>query len=341
MHLINIPTAKQLILEIAIRINEPLMLVGQFGAGKTEGAAQAVAEAKAMLCDVRLGQYDTVDLKGSPWVDGKFTVWYPASTLPLVGNDRFPDDQIIVLILDEITSCPPAVFGVAYQLINERRIGEHVLKPNVRIVAAGNRESDKGIVNRMPMPLANRMTWAEVGIDVDAWCEYAQSKGWPPIFIALLQFRKPLLCTYDPTKNEKVVATPRTWEKAIKYYVDPLLSKQLKIIGMAGSVGDGPAGEFWGFEKVWMDIVPTAEIIKNPMDVRLPKEGSLKYAQTVSVSGSMDVANIDALYSYIERYDTPEFLILAMQLACKRDSKLYATKAFDRFSKKFKTVFQS
>ncbi len=39
--------------------------------------------------------------------------------------------------LDELTSAERDVFGVAYQFINERRVGEHILMPNVRIVARG------------------------------------------------------------------------------------------------------------------------------------------------------------------------------------------------------------
>lgn len=37
--------------------------------GKSEGIAQLAAENDAVLCDIRLSQYDSVDLRGFPGVD--------------------------------------------------------------------------------------------------------------------------------------------------------------------------------------------------------------------------------------------------------------------------------
>lgn len=341
MHAITIPQMKQVIQHIVLEENEPAMFVGQFGNGKTVGCDQAVKLLGGVLCDIRLGQYDTVDLKGYPDTVNGFMVWRPASTLPFVGNDNFPDDKIIYLVFDEITSATPSVFAIAYQLINERRVGEHVLKPNVRIIAMGNRESDKGVVNRMPMPLSNRMTWFEVVVDVPAWCLHAQAMGWPPVFIAFHQFRKgvPMLCTYDPKKAEKVVATPRTWEKAIKYFLSTM-PHDIKLAAMAGAIGQGPSDEFWGFVNIWHKLIPIEKIIKDPMGTAIPepKEAGMRYALAISISGSMTVDNAKPLYAYLQRMD-PEFTILAWQMGLARDPDLYTTDEFLDFAKKFKVVF--
>ena len=62
----------------------------------------------------------------------------------------------IVLFLDEMNSAAPSVQAAAYQLILNRKVGTYKLPDNVMIVAAGNREADKGVTYRMPAPLANR-----------------------------------------------------------------------------------------------------------------------------------------------------------------------------------------
>lgn len=356
MHVIDIPTMKGIVRDVVVELNEPVMIVGQFGAGKTEGIEQAVEEldtelaasprefsgvicSGAVLCDIRLGQYDSVDMRGFPGVDREtgMTLWHPPSTLPNIGNPNFPDDKLIILALDELTSATPPVFGVSYQLINERKIGEHTLKPNVRIVAAGNREQDKGIVNRIPMPLANRMTWFEVGVSVDAWCEWAQLHGVPAIFVAFMQFRKPLLCTYDPTKPEKVVATPRTWAKAAKYFSSGM-SHDRKMAAMAGAVGEGPTMEFWGFNDIWQKVLPISAIIADPEKVKLPDEPSMRYATAISVSGAMDPKNVTQLYKFLLRLP-PEFVVMAWQLAVKRNGALFNVKEFMDFSRRYQAVF--
>ena len=136
MEVIKPSDLRRIISDVVVDMNEPVMVVGQFGGGKSEITNEVVKELGAFPCDIRLGQYESVDLHGIPAKSkDNLLVWFPPSTLPFVGNPHFPDDQTIVLILDEITSATPPVFAVAYQLINERRVGEHYLKDNVRIIA--------------------------------------------------------------------------------------------------------------------------------------------------------------------------------------------------------------
>lgn len=345
MHMINANQLKQVVRHIVLGMNEPIMVVGQFGAGKTEVIREACEENGAMSHFVLLGQYDTVDLKGSPWVadignEFNATVWRPASTLPFKGNPNFPDDRPIVIVFDERTSSTVPVLGICYQAVQERRIGEHVFMDNVRIISAGNREQDRGIVNRQPMPLCNRETWYEFGIDVDQWCQWAQRKygDKAAIFVAFLQFRKPLICTYDPAKPEKNVATPRTWEKCIRYF-NQSMPIDIKMASMAGAVGDGPAAEFWGFNDSWKqiaDLMP--KIMRDPEHAKIPDEPSLQYALAVAISGGLTIKNACILHTYLVRMP-PEFNVLAWQLAIKRAPTLLETNEFLNFSKRFKVIF--
>jgi hypothetical protein len=188
------------------------------------------------LCDIRLSQYDSVDLRGIPVPHAGMTVWHAPITLPFKGNAAFSEDDVpIFLFLDEINSAAPSVAAVAYQLINDRSVGEHRLMDNVRVVAAGNREQDRGVTNRMPTPLANRFTHVEVDVDVNAWCWWAQEEGLPAEGIAFMQFRKNLLSTFDPAKPDKAFATPRSWEKALLYYADKSMPEHIKQAAMSGA----------------------------------------------------------------------------------------------------------
>ena len=356
MQQLNPTDMAALITHVAIKLNEPIMIVGRLGSAKsavTNGVARALDNKLVLddllgddntyegcvVCDIRLGQYESVDLRGFPGVNKAtgFTVWHAPSTMPFVGNDDFPDDKIILLFLDELTSAQPSVFAIGYQLINERRIGEHFLKPNVRIVAAGNREDDKGIVNRMPMPLCNRMTWAEMIVDHRGWSEWAQDQGIHPIIIAYINFKPMNLMTYDPSKAEKVVATLRTWEKAAKYFVDKM-PDNVKWSAIKGAIGEGNAIELQAFQNVWLKVTPIKAIIADPDGVPLPSAADMRFATAVSVSGAMSAKNIDALYTFMKRMPA-EMVVLAWQLAVKRDQSLYKTPSFIDFTKRYRSVF--
>lgn len=338
MQSFNIPDAKAFCHAVAIQHREPVFLSSSPGVGKTALVTQLVADIRGVLCDVRLGQYDSVDLRGFPAVENGLTTWYAPRTLPFEGNDAFPDDVPIVLFLDELNSATQAVFAVSMQLINERRIGEHVLKPNVYIIAAGNRQSDRGVANRMPTTVANRLTHLEVVVDVSAYCEYRQAKGCAPVEVAFYHFRKDLLNTFDPSKPDLAFATPRTSEKAWSYYADASMPEKIKVAAMAGAIGDGVTAEIWGFIDVWSKVIPIAEIMAAPETCRLPSEASMQYATAVNVSSHMTKTTTAPLHKYLCRMP-PEFTVMAWQLAGVRDHSVYESPAFLDFGKRFKAVF--
>jgi hypothetical protein len=322
------------------------MLWGGFGVGKSELVNQLAHEAPGdELVDIRLSQYDSVDLRGFPGVDRAtgLTVWHAPATLPFIGNAKFEAvEGNIWLFLDEVNAASPSVSAVAYQLTNDRRIGEHILLPNVIIVLAGNRESDKGVVNKQPQPLSNRLTHAEVIVSVDDFCRYHAAKGdLPPIAIAFYQFRKELLSTYDPAKPQKCVSTPRTAAKAWTYWADAEMPETVKTAAMSGAIGEGPAMEALAFANTWAslkDYLP--RIYKDPTGVELPgkAELGLRYAVTMALSGEMSPKNVGTIHKFLTRLD-PEFVIMAWQFATARDPKLFATPEFIEIGKRYKAVF--
>lgn len=357
---------------IGVRLNKPVMIRGRSGVGKSKltiAAANDLDDVDTLnrlfdkaagykfidedgnegwqsftgceICDVRLAQYESVDLRGFPGVNKltNSTVWYPPSTLPFIGNALFPKDKVIILFLDELTSAAPAVFSVAYQLINERRIGEHILMPNVRIVCAGNREDDQGIVNRMPFPLNNRLDWCEAIVDKEDWSVWGAGVGIAPVIIAFINFKPTLLHTYDPKKAEKAVATPRSWEAAADIYVDHITPENIRWAGISGQIGAGPMTELRTFINIWQKVIPPAQIAADPNGIAVPQADDMRYATSVMISGSLSDDKLRAgLYTYLKRMP-PEMIVLSWQLAGKRDGKLFHTPEFMDFTKRYRSVF--
>ena len=110
---------------------------------------------------------DPTDLKGIPFLKENEAIWAAPNFLPR------PDAKGGILFLDELNSAPPSVQAAAYQLILDRRIGEYTLPENWSIVAAGNRESDRGVTHKIPSPLANRFVHFEMEHSVSDWRDWA------------------------------------------------------------------------------------------------------------------------------------------------------------------------
>jgi hypothetical protein len=344
---ITVPMMQSTVAHIALAMNEPCMFWSEPGCGKTEGIYQVCLEEDVDLVDIRLGQYDSVDLRGFPDIDRETntTVWHPPSTLPFVGNPRFQPERRKLIFLDEINGAVPQTQAIGYQLVQEGRIGEQILQPNTFIVAAGNREHDRGATNRMVLPLANRFTHYEVRPDADAWCWWAQLNGQPNELIAFMQFMPGRISNFDPQKPDKAFATGRTWAKAGRYFLNQGLSLDLKEASIHGAVGAGPASDFLGFVDVIKDVPNMASIIRSPTRVGVPDRPELLYAIATGISGTMDEKNVAKFQKYLDRMP-PDFRIVAWQLALRRDKKLNPptgklmhTPTFETFAEEFNEIF--
>jgi MoxR-like ATPase len=156
-----------------LKINRPIFLWGAPGIGKSDIIKQLGDELGREVIDIRLPLWEPTDIKGIPFFnpETKTMEWGPPSELPMD-----PDSKAIIF-LDELNAAPPAVQAAAYQLVLNRRVGTYVLPKGVSIVAAGNRETDKGVTYRMPAPLANRFLHLELKVNFDDWQEWATKQS--------------------------------------------------------------------------------------------------------------------------------------------------------------------
>jgi hypothetical protein len=335
---------KSMIHHIGIGKRRPLMFHGPSGIGKSEGIQQSCAEHGGVMCDIRVSQYESIDFRGIPNITDGETVWNMPATLPFKGNARFAmadPDKPIYLFLDEVNQGDPSVMSVCYQLINDRRVGEHELMDNVVIICAGNRAQDRGTTNKFPAPLSNRMTHAELTADIKSWTAWAARAGVHPTVIGFLNFRSELLTTFDTAKPVPAFATPRTWKFVAEDFADETIPEDVRAASISGSVGEGPGVELMGFAEIMKTIIPIEEIIKAPDTTPVPEELSLQWAMATHVAGSIDLTNASPLSTYLKRME-PEMTVMAWMLAVGRNEELCESDAFlFDFAPQYRGLFTS
>jgi hypothetical protein len=266
----------------AFKVKRPLFLWGPPGIGKSELVEGIARDLGGLMIDLRLGQMEPTDIRGIPFYNkdiGKMD-WAPPVELP--DEEMSKDYPIVVLFLDELNSAAPSVQSAAYQLILNRRIGKYRLPDNVVMVAAGNRESDKGVTYRMPTPLANRFIHQEMKVDFASWQEWAVNNRIHKDVVGYLSFAKQDLYDFDAKSASRAFATPRSWT-----FVSQLLDEgdddDTTMNLIAGTVGEGLAVKFMAHKKVAGRMPNPTDILNGKVKDLNVKEVSAMYSLVISM----------------------------------------------------------
>lgn len=275
--------ARNLLMVTAIKRQRPVFLWGPPGIGKSDLVHSIGDELDALVIDMRMALLDPTDVRGIGFYnpDSKTMEWAPPVDLP--SADEAAKYKNVILFLDEMNSAPPAVQAAAYQLILNRRVGQYSLPDNVSIIAAGNRETDKGVTYRMPAPLANRFVHFEMRVDFDSWLDWAVTHDISSDVIGYLSQHKMDLFDFDPSSASRSFATPRSWTFVSEILEDTGLSDKQVTDVIAGTVGEGIAHKFIGHRK-WSGKLPKAtDVLDGKAKELAVKEISAQYTLMVNL----------------------------------------------------------
>jgi hypothetical protein len=328
----------------AIQKRRPTFLWGPPGIGKSDIVKQIGDDFGRDVIDVRLALWEPTDIKGIPYYNadqGKM-VWAPPAELPV------DPESTAIIFLDELNSAPPAVQAAAYQLILNRRVGTYELPKGVDVVAAGNREGDRGVTYRMPAPLANRFVHLEMKQDFDDWQEWAVLNKIHPEVVGYVGFAKQDLYDFDPKSSSKAFATPRSWCFVSDLLNDDDTDVETLTNLVSGAIGDGLAIKFMAHRKIAGRLPKAEDILDGKVKTLDIKEVSAMYSLTVSLCYELkDRAdkkqkNWDSMADNFFRYIMDNFPTELVVMGAKTGLTNYnlpfdATKMsnFDEFHKRF------
>jgi hypothetical protein len=312
-------------LSTLISIQQPTMVWGGVGVGKSEMIHSVGKSLGYQVRDVRVALLDPVDLRGVPSVEGGVTKWNPPIFLPT------EDEPKTLLFLDELPHGSPSVQNALFQLVKDRQLGEYKLPESTVIVGAGNRIQDRAGANRVNTALGDRFIHLNLDVDADEWVDWAKESGRViPEVIAYIRYRPENLFVFDV--KAQVQATPRSWEYASKIMAtspDSDIEQEL----LAGTVGEGVSAELIGFLRTCRSLPSVDQIINNPESIDLENDPAVMYAVCSIIARKMDKKNISKFMKFLDTLPD-EFAILCMSDAVIGNPDLKKTKAYIDFDVK-------
>jgi hypothetical protein len=270
-----------------IKKQRPVFMWGPPGIGKSDIVKQIGNEQEREVIDVRLSLWEPTDIKGIPYYNSNSNTmtWAPPAELPT------DPESTAILFLDELNSAAPATQAAAFQLVLNRRVGTYQLPKGVSIVAAGNREGDKGVTYRMPAPLANRFLHVELRCDFDDWHQWAVTNRVHEQVVGYLGFAKQDLYDFDPKSSSKAFATPRSWMFVSELLEEDDVPDNTLTDLIAGAVGEGLAVKFMAHRKVAKQMPKPEDILNGKVKKSEIKEISAMYSLTISLCYELQEAD--------------------------------------------------
>jgi hypothetical protein len=338
-------------LQQCFKTKRPVFLWGPPGIGKSELVESITNELGGYMIDLRLGQMDPTDIRGIPFYNKDLGLmdWAPPIDLP--SEELAAKYPTVVVFFDEMNSAAPSVQAAAYQLILNRRVGKYKLPDNVVMVAAGNREGDKGVTFRMPSPLSNRFVHLEMRPDFDAWQKWAVNAGIHKDVVGYVSFAKQDLFDFDPKSSSRAFATPRSWT-FVSELLEDNLPNNIETDLVAGTVGEGTAVKFMAHRKVAGQMPNPRDILDGKVKELKVKEISAMYSLTISMCYELKDLNtkkdklnadewhekVDNFFAFMMANFTTELTVMGARVALTVYNLPFVPnklKTFDEFHKRF------
>lgn len=227
--------------DIALAIQDSIMQWGAPGIGKSQGVRQwnqqkvdeynaRIAKGEKVkpwnpdICDVRLSMKEPVDMVGVPIPtqdeNGKMaTVWAVPSMWPK-DNAEFSGG---VIHLDEMNQGQAAILNAAFQLIQDRALGEYKVPEGYLIIGSSNTSAYNSTVTDFSIPLSNRFSHFNITTDFNSWLNYRMNNGGNIDVMSFLKTQGMNMLFDKEAMKAKVgnladamftdiVVTPRSWE---------------------------------------------------------------------------------------------------------------------------------
>lgn len=239
-----------------------------------------------------------------------------------------------VLFLDEFGQAEGDVKKAAADLLLNNRVGPHRMPPGWVVWAASNRMSDRSGVTKNFDFIINRRLEIHIQDDLTSLIEWMSQNNVTPTTMAFTQQNPQVVFTDGVPEKQGPWATPRSVVMADRLLksMSPdggqtLPTSPVAVELVAGLIGQGAAAQMMAFVRLKDDLPTTAEILKDPMNAKVPAKPDAQMLVSFSLAAIVDKGNAQPVIDYMGRLPK-EFGVTFAKSACKREPMLVNTTAF-------------
>lgn len=276
------------------------------GLGKSAMLKSIATEADLVFIDHRLSTSLPEDLNGLPgFTPEGMATFKPFDIFPIEGMTELPSGKNgFLLLLDELPSARKEVQAAAYKLILDRMVGQHSLRSDSFIVAAGNRDTDRAITTPLGSAISTRLSHLELVLNVQEFIQdVVFPQQWDSKVAAFLTAFPTKLDDFNPQTFNTTFACPRTWDMAQRVAQGKPSIGHQDLANFASILGAGAASDFVAFCAHFADLPTIGQILSDPEKTPIPQDRSKKFALASLVMEHANKENFGTLFTFISRFD--------------------------------------
>lgn len=330
----EIPGMKRMY-DIALASGDSLMQWGAPGVGKSQAvqqwnndkvleyqkriaAGEKVKPWNPDVCDVRLSMKEPVDLVGVPIPTknekGEMaTVWAIPSMWPR-DNGEFSGG---VIHLDEMNQGQAAILNAAFQLIQDRALGEYKVPEGYLIIGSSNPAAFNNTVTEFSGPLSNRFSHFNVKANFESWMNHRLNHGGNLDVMTFLKTQGEGML-YDTVAIENrfgdkadclytdIIITPRSWEVVERVLALPNGTKETGGFTMeekqsycTGRLGLGMTSRFFAWLKDKAKYQDWHEILVDGKDFKSESVDQFWAVQLACISAIVNTQDDEVCRKYV------------------------------------------
>ncbi|WP_412026819.1 AAA family ATPase [Deinococcus yunweiensis] len=190
---------------LSMGTTQTLMVWGPPGIGKSQ-TIEAFGRELGMPVSILLGSQMSPEDLSVPLIDQTtyLTRMCPPATLIR--------DVPSIVFLDELNGAEPDVMRGFFSLVNERRIGDHHLRPGSVVVCAGNPTTHNSVARPIPAPLMSRMYHVHLKItSTRGWLDWAHAHEIHPLITEYIGEAGVRALLGQPADDDQIATNPRAW----------------------------------------------------------------------------------------------------------------------------------
>lgn len=313
--------------------------VGDPGLGKTAIPQQVAAEHDLPYHQTIVAQYDAGEMAGfgiptdvtfeEEDEDGRISR-YTEKRVIRARPDYLPDPRsengvVGVWNLDELPQAFLANQNLCSQIVNQYRLGEHLISNGITIVATGNKAENKSGTTTMPMHLRDRLTFINIEADHGDFMDYANKVGIHRWVRAYINANPAYLHKFEVGVN--AFPSPRSWERTSEL-LKMNHSSHILTEALMGQIGDGMASQFLAWVKVEDKMPKVLDIIKDPMNAPVfgDRDADILYMLVANLVEATTVKNIGSVTQYLRRFQNKEWQAMWVKDVQTRHPEVIETK---------------